>query len=641
MNNQKLTIVILALAAIFLSFSGLVYADSHDAAWTFGNVGIFSYKLDSFTPADAGLEASIGQENPTLTLHLGRRYQVTVTNYTVHPFEVLAKGTSAATDIPLLSMGSTTSSFESDSEVAWEDNGAGTVTFTMTLSLYNAMTDSGRIPGYRCELHASTMRGDFIVQGVPLADPIPENIEKGSVSIELETVASGLTAPVGLKPVVDGTGRLFVADQSGVVYLILDGQLQPTPFLDLSDRLVSPLGIIGTFDGNDYDERGLFGIAIHPDFANSESPGYRKFYTYTSELALDVADFTTDPPIANPNHQSVIAEWEVSSRNTNTINLSTRREILRIDEPQFNHNGGMLAFGPDGYLYISLGDGGNANDVGDGHGETGNGQNINTVHGSILRIDPLDPVETPDSTDPISMNGQYRIPADNPFVGTEGLDEIYAYGFRNPYIFSFDSATGRLIVADVGQNYVEEIDIVEAGGNYGWHLKEGTFRFDPVNGNVNDDLTGLPKDLIDPVAQYDHDEGISVIGGFIYRGSAIPELFGKYVFGDFSSGFSVADGRLFYADLDIGLIQEFVIGLDNRDLNLYVKGFGQDLDGEIYLLASSNLGPYGTGGKILKIVDLCLYRIPGDLNNDCIVDDLDLNILEDHWLEDATRPVEN
>ena len=154
-------------------------------------------------------------------------------------------------------------------------------------------------------------------------------------------------------------------------------------------------------------------------------------------------------------------------------------------------------------------------------------------------------------------------------------------------------------------------------------------------------ITGLPQNLTDPVAQYDHDEGISVIGGFIYRGTAIPELFGKYVFGDFSSGFGSADGRLFYSDLDIGLIQEFVIGVDDRDLNLYVKGFGQDLDGEVYVLASSNLGPYGSGGKILKIVDLCLYRIPGDLNNDCIVDAFDFDILVEHWLESSLRPTEN
>jgi glucose/arabinose dehydrogenase len=476
---------------------------------------------------------------------------------------------------------------------------------------------------------------------LPLADPLPEPIEKGTVSVELETIASGLVSPVGMKPVPDGTDRLFVVDQPGVIYIIQDGQLQPTPFLDLSDRVVSPLGIIGSFDQNDYDERGQFGIAFHPDFTVPDSPGYQKIYTYTSEPVAGAADFTTDPPITNINNQSVIAEWQVSVRNQNEINPASRREIIRIDEPQFNHNGGMLAFGPDGYLYVSLGDGGSANDNAEGHGPTGNGQNINTVLGSILRIDPVDPALTPDSVDPVSANGKYRIPADNPFVGTDGLDEIYAYGFRNPYMFSFDSATGRLIVADVGQDHVEEIDIVAKGGDYGWNLKEGTFRFDPATGSVSDDLSGLPANLIDPVAQYDHDEGISVIGGFIYRGSAIPELFGKYVFGDFSRSFSAPGGRLFYADLDIGLVRELVIGVDDRPLDLYVKGFGQDLDGEIYLLASSNLGPYGTGGKVLKIVDLCLYRIPGDVNNDCQVNMDDYDILLEHWLESAVRTPEN
>lgn len=614
---------------------------TYDVALTFGNVGNFSYRLDAFSPDEVELGASIGQENPTLTVRLGGRYQVTVTNYTVHPFQVLSKGPSVNADVPLLTMGPTTSSFESDPDVAWEDDGAGTVTFTLTLGLYNAMVESGRVPGYRCLLHTVTMRGDFNVLGLSLADPIPETIDKGDINIELETVASGLTAPVGLKPASDGSGRLFVADQSGVIYTILNGQLQPTPFLDLSSRVVNPLGIIGSFDENDYDERGQFGIAMHPDFAVPDSPGYQKIYTYTSEPVAGAADFTTDPPIANFNHQSVIAEWQVNVRNPDVINPASRREIIRIDEPQFNHNGGMLAFGPDGYLYISLGDGGAANDNAEGHGTTGNGQNINTVHGSILRIEPVDPTLTPDSTNPVSTNGKYRIPADNPFVGTDGVDEIYAYGFRNPFIFSFDSATGRLIVADVGQDHVEEIDIVVKGGDYGWNLKEGTFRFDPDTGSVSDDVSGLPENLINPVAQYDHDEGISAIGGFIYRGSAIPELFGKYVFGDFSSGFSAPSGRLFYADLDTGLIRELVIGVDDRALDLYIKGFGQDLDGEIYLLASSNLGPYGTGGKVLKIVDLCLYRIPGDVNNDCVVDDLDLDILMEHWMENAVRTPEN
>lgn len=635
MENQSIIKRNVVFSLLILVFGSISYG-SYDVSWTFGNVGNFSYKLDAFSPPEAVLGAAIGAENPTLSLSIGKRYQVTITNYSVHPFEILAKGASAGNDIVLLSMGSTVGSLESDSGIAWEDNGAGSVTFTLTLALYNAMISDNHLPGYRCRPHAPIMRGNFNILGVPLTDPIESVIEKGSIKIELETVAFGLAAPVGLKPANDGTGRLFVADQAGVIYTILNGQLQTTPFLDVSSRLVK-LGIIGSFDENDYDERGLFGIALHPDFANPQKPGYGKIYTYTSEPVSGIADFTTNPPPATINHQSVIAEWKINTRNPNTILTSSRREIMRIDEPQFNHNGGMLAFGKDDYLYISLGDGGNANDSGDGHGTSGNGQDVNTVHGSILRIDPLDPALTANSKDLISDNGAYRVPIDNPFVGTDGVDEIFAYGFRNPFIFSFDSVTGRLVVGDVGQNNIEEVDIVTKGGNFGWNLKEGKFRFNSEDGTVSDDLSDLPKNLIDPVAQYDHDDGISIIGGFIYRGTAIPELFGKYVFGDFSRGFLNPSGRLFYADLDIGVIKELIIGVNDRDLNLFIKGFGQDLDGEIYLLASPNLGPYGTGGSVIKIVDLCLYRIPGDLNYDCKVDQLDLDILMEHWLEDASR----
>lgn len=185
---------------------------------------------------------------------------------------------------------------------------------------------------------------------------------------------------------------------------------------------------------------------------------------------------------------------------------------------------------------------------------------------------------------------------------------------------------------------IEEVDLVRAGSNYGWNLKEGTLSFDPVEGTVSDDLTGLPRGLIDPVVQYDHDEGISITGGFIYHGSAIPELTGKYVFPDFSSSFSVADGRLLYAGLGTGLIEELQIGINDRDLGLYVKAFGRDDDGELYLLAGDNLGPFGNGGMVLKIVDVCASRIPGDINGDCVVDIVDLNILIDHWMENALRP---
>jgi glucose/arabinose dehydrogenase len=599
MGTKGLTkIYVLVLVGMVVG-TNAASASSHDVAWTFGNVSFLSYRLDSFSPADAGLGAAIGTQNPTLTLQLGWRYRVTITNYTAHPFEVLAKGPSAGTDTVLLAMGSVLGSFESDPDVAWVDDGSGTVKFTMTYALYLAMTGPGHIPGYRCRPHASTMRGNFVIEGLPIA----ERIQKGSVSVELEEVVTGLAAPIDLTSAPDETGKLYVVDQAGKVFIIFNGELMPVAFLDVTDRMI-PLGVRGTGDENDYDERGLLGFAFHPGFADMESAGYRKVYTYTSEPNLLPADFTTDPALENINHQSVIAEWMVDSNNPDIVDPNSYREILRIDQPQFNHNGGMLAFGPDEYLYIALGDGGASNDTGDGHGEFGNGQNINTIHGSIARIDPLEPLLTPDSNDPVSASGNYRIPLDNPFVGVNGVDEIFAYGFRNPFRFSFDPETGDLIAADVGQNNVEEIDIVYSGGNYGWNLKEGSFGFDPDTGDVLDNLVDIGVELIDPVAEYDHDDGISIIGGYVYRGQAIPELSGKYIFGDFSLGFGSPTGRLFYADLEAGLIQELTIGKDDRPLNLYVKGFGRDAAGQIYVLAGSNLGPFGSGGVVLKIVGL-------------------------------------
>lgn len=634
--RKSILIGILSLAIASFCGVGVAGAASHDVAWTFGNNGFSDYVLNSYSPAGAAL-GPIGGLDPTLTLKLNGRYQVTVVNYQSHPLQILAKASSSASDVVLLSMGSTTGSFESDSDVAFVDNGAGTITFTLTLGLYDAMNLGGRQPGYRCEPHASFMRGNFTIVGLPLSDPIPTSIDKGTVKIEMETVASGLAGPVHMVPATDGSGKLFVVDQAGKVYVIADGQLRAEPFLDVTERVVSPLGIIGSHDENDFDERGLLGMALHPGFADAASGGYQKVYTYTSEPDDGPADFTTDPKPDQVNHQSVVSEWTVDPVDPVKIDPDSRREILRIDQPQFNHNGGMLAFGPDGYLYISLGDGGGANDTGDGHGPAGNGQNKNTVYGSIMRIDPLRPSVTPDSVDSVSTNGKYRIPEANPFVGKTGVDEIFAYGLRNPFRFSFDTTTGDLVVGDVGQDHVEEVDIVEIGGNYGWNLKEGTFRFDPATGGVTDDLSALPDGLIDPVAQYDHDDGLSVIGGYVYRGTAIPELAGKYVFGDFSRSFSTPEGRLFYADLDAGNINELIIGLNNRALGLYVKGFGQDSLGEVYVLAGTNLGPYGLGGVVLKIVDLCTERIPGDLNNDCEVNFQDMAIMASNWLRNTQR----
>lgn len=411
-------------------------------------------------------------------------------------------------------------------------------------------------------------------------NPFPDTIGKGSIHVNLQQVAAGLTAPNLLTHAGDGSDRLFVADQKGTVRMIKNGALQDDPFLDLSSHMV-------TLNPN-YDERGLLGLAFHPDYATQGSAGFGKIYTYTSEPRIaGAADFTV--PSTAYNHQSVVTEWQVDALNPDIINTSSRRELMRIDQPQSNHNGGMLAFGPDSQLYISLGDGGAGNDVGNGHGTQGNGQNAGNVLGSILRIDP---------NGSNSANGKYGIPSDNPLISDPSkAGEIFAYGLRNTWRFSFDTQNGQLVAADVGQNSVEEVNIISVGGNYGWNLKEGQFKFDPASGLVSDDLAGLPSGLVDPVLQYDHTEGFSITGGFVYRGSDIPGLEGKYVFGDWGS-FGFPSGRLFAGDLTKGTIEELNIG--NMDLSMWILGFGQDAAGELYVLGSSQRGPGGATGQIFK-----------------------------------------
>ncbi len=245
----------------------------------------------------------------------------------------------------------------------------------------------------------------------------------------------------------------------------------------------------------------------------------------------------------------------------------------------------------------------------------------------MLRFDPLNPALTPSSTDPISANGQYRIPTSNPFQGPGQAPEIYAYGLRNPYRFAFDRVTGDLIEGDVGQNNIEEINRIVLGGNYGWAIKEGDFLFNRTNGPAGPAGTigtppgnrspGSPTGLIDPISgtqatlEYDHNEGISITGGFVYRGTAIPQLFGKYVFGDLALKTAPvrADGRLFYADLQTGLIKAFPLfqfgGSAILPNGLTVHGFGQDADGELYALVT-NTSANGTGGIVYKLAAIRL-----------------------------------
>jgi len=423
-------------------------------------------------------------------------------------------------------------------------------------------------------------------------DVITEEIPASDVSIALETVADGFTSPVWAINAPGDNHQLFVVDQTGTITAVkLDpGKNSTVPdrltYLDVGQDGLGLLVPLGAFGPGSFDERGLLGLAFHPD--------YRKnglIYTYTSEPTSGAADFSTLPAGVDANHQTVIREWQVHhpKRADSVVDPSSTRVLLTIDQPQFNHNGGALNFGPDGMLYIALGDGGAADDQGPGHAVGGNGQDLSdgNVLGKILRINP---------TGSNSGNGEYGIPATNPFVGHQGADEIFAYGFRNPFRFSFDSETGRLIAADVGQNDIEEVDVVVSGGNYGWPVKEGSYLFD-MNGDDRGFTTvhspGVPAGMIDPVAEYDHDEGISITGGFMYRGKDVKALRDSYVFGDWLS-------RLFHLTDDGSIAELNPVG---AGLSVRVTGFGQDRKGELYVLGQPGFAPVGTAGVVMKIVE--------------------------------------
>lgn len=445
-----------------------------------------------------------------------------------------------------------------------------------------------------------------------LSNPFRAPIKKGSIKITLETVATGLTAPLWGITAPGDPSRLFVVDQSGTLWSVELATGNKTAFLDVTDRLVT----LGVFGPGSFDERGLLGVAFAPDYQTSGL-----LYTNTSELVNGAADFSTIPTGQTPDCQSVIAEWHVPNPGNpaSVVDPGSRRELVRIDKPQFNHNGGALNFGPDGKLYFSIGDGGGADDqdgesfisgepsqgglITSGHGPNGNGQDTGAILGKILRLDPLGSN---------SANGHYGIPNDNPFVGHAGfLGEIFAYGLRNPFRFSFDQATGALYCGDVGQNQIEEVDVIRTGQNLGWNWKEGRFFFGPNGtdaGYVSKTNPGAPAGLVDPVAQYDHSEGLAVIGGFVYRGSRVPHLAGRYIFGDFARTFA-ADGRLFYLRrkeiVHYGRTSRSMIAelrIQGQDaLNLALLGFGQDASGEVYVMANATGTPFGTTGLVLRI----------------------------------------
>ena len=446
------------------------------------------------------------------------------------------------------------------------------------------------------------------------ADAVLPPIALGNIAVQLQALASGLAAPDYAISAPGDASRLYVVEQNGLLRVLQNGSLLATPALDIRSLVSPPL-----VTTNANDERGFLGLAFHPDFNQAGSAGYGKLYTYTSQaIAPGTSPTFVAPNNAVQNYKNVVSEWQMGANTPGVVDAASRREIVSFGKNAGNHNGGTLAFGGDGYLYLGLGDGGNANDVGLSHiSPGGNAQNLSTPLGKMLRFDPLSPAANPASSDAISANGQYRIPAGNPFQAAGQVKEIFAYGFRNPYRFSFDRLNGDLIAADVGQNNIEEIDRVTLGGNYGWALKEGDFAFNMVAGpagaagTIGARSPGNPAGLIDPISgplgtlEYDHTQGISITGGFVYRGTAIPQLYGKYVFGDLAlrNAPPRVDGRLFYADLGSGVINEFLLPQFADNLladHVTVHGFGQDDAGELYALVT-NSNSAGSGGIVYRI----------------------------------------
>ena len=360
--------------------------------------------------------------------------------------------------------------------------------------------------------------------GIPTPTPVMTTVVElpDAAGYTWEVVVDGLDNPLGLISPGDGSGRMFVIEQGGLVRILVDGAILPTPFLDLTQQV------------NCCGERGLLGLAFHPRFVQN---GY--FYV----------DYTES---ANDQLATVIARYSISPEDANQADPRSEMRLLRIDQPYQNHNGGDIRFGPDGYLYIAMGDGGSAGDP------LGNGQSLQTLLGKILRID-------------VDSSAPYAIPADNPFMAGGGMLEIWQYGLRNPWRFTFDSLTSDMYIGDVGQDGWEEINFIPAGNlggeNLGWSFYEGAH---PYRGSPP-----IGTEFVMPVAEYGRDMGNSITGGHVYRGFNLPAWYGVYLYGDFGSG--RVWGLLHLPD---GSWQNALM----YDTRANISSFGVDENGEMYIV---------------------------------------------------------
>jgi glucose/arabinose dehydrogenase len=373
----------------------------------------------------------------------------------------------------------------------------------------------------------------------------PGGLPAPTLTFKTQKIADGLQAPLDM--VFIGNNEFLVAEQGGKIKLVKNGKVNDAPVLDISSKLTK-LQLS--------DVRGLLGFAIHPKFKSNH-----KIYVFYS--APKSAD--------NTDHKDVIAEYTLPA-DWSTANIESGRILYATDNPGQGDNGGCMKFGTDGYLYISMGDGGGG---GDKHGPIGNAQNMNTLLGKILRID-------------VNSDFAYSIPKDNPFVGKADVKpEIWAYGLRNPWRFSFDSKTNQLITSDVGEGAWEEVDVIEKGGNYGWRMVEGNHCFNP---REDCDFTGTIK----PVAEYDHRYGICIIGGYIYNGKQLADQKGKYFFADWT-------GPIYYIEKKGDTWQQGKVELQNYPSDLKITSWSEDQAGELYLITN--------GGNLLSEVKGAIYKI--------------------------------
>lgn len=414
--------------------------------------------------------------------------------------------------------------------------------------------------------------------------------EEGDVILCVEHVAASFSNALFAVHANDGTHRMFVGEQSGLVYIVdKNEQRLSRPFLNITDRIVN--------SGVAWDERGLLGLVFHPNYSEN---GHFFVYYSAPDTKYNRSEYSNYDWYWKLHHKTRLSEFTVNENNPNVANHESELIIMEINQPEANHNGGMLLFGSDSYLYVFPGDGGGA---GDEHWTIGNALNMSNLLGKVLRIDV--------NTD----TKLYDIPSDNPFVNTKGVRaEIYAFGLRNPWRCSIDSfgevGTERMFCGDVGQSGYEEIDVIEKGGNYGWRAYEGNECFD-------EDLCSQYTDLKFPILVYNHSIGQSIVGGYVYRGCDNPNIFGDYFYAD------TMQGKLFFAKERNGswVAANVIMGNDsicNNGLSGYyhqnILSFGENERGELYILSSNFPNPNYQNSVMYRLVDPKLRGDPEQCN---------------------------